>query len=133
MFRNDYIMRQIENIIRFIAKILFNKDFIVYEFPEKEGFDRTDYIYKDILIALENGDLNKAENLLFENINYNDDKYMEIALDFYRRIKILTDEELDNYGLEDWQKEEVKKGNYDPWNFEEEDLEEDDYYSEDDE
>lgn len=43
-----------------------------------------------------------------------------------------TDEELDAYGLEEWQKEEVKKGNYDPWNFEEEDLEEDDYYSEDD-
>ena len=43
-----------------------------------------------------------------------------------------TDEELDNYGLEDWQKEEVRKGNYDPWNFEEEDLEEDDYYYEDD-
>ena len=44
-----------------------------------------------------------------------------------------TDEELDNYGLEDWQKEEVKKGNYDPWNFEEEELEEDDYYYDDDE
>lgn len=26
----------------------------------------------------------------------------------------------------------VKKGDYDPWNFEEEDLEEDDYYYEDD-
>lgn len=39
-----------------------------------------------------------------------------------------TDEELENYGLEDWQKEEVKKGNYNPWNFEEED----DYYYEDD-
>lgn len=42
------------------------------------------------------------------------------------------EEELDSYGLEDWQKEEVRKGNYDPWNFEEEDLEEDDYYYEDD-
>ena len=30
-----------------------------------------------------------------------------------------------------WEKEEVKKGNYDSWNFEEEDLEEDDYYYED--
>ena len=44
-----------------------------------------------------------------------------------------TDEELDNYGLEDWQKEEVKKGNYDPWNFEEEDLDEDDYYKDEEE
>lgn len=30
------------------------------------------------------------------------------------------------------QKDEVKKGNYDPWNFEEEDLEDDDYYFDDD-
>lgn len=42
-----------------------------------------------------------------------------------------TDEELDAYGLEEWQKEEVKKVNYDPWNFEEEELEEDDYYFDD--
>lgn len=43
-----------------------------------------------------------------------------------------TDEELENYGLDEQQREEVKKGNYDPWNFEEEDLEDDDYYYEDD-
>ena len=34
----------------------------------------------------------------------------------------------DNNELTDEQKSEVKKGNYDPWNFAEEDLEEDDYY-----
>ena len=44
-----------------------------------------------------------------------------------------TDEELDNYGLEEWQKELVKKGEYEPWNFEEEVLEEDDYYFDDQE
>jgi hypothetical protein len=43
------------------------------------------------------------------------------------------EKEMDVYDLEDWEKEEVKKGEYDPWNFEEEDLEEDDYYYEDDE
>lgn len=30
---------------------------------------------------------------------------------------IYTDEELDAYGLLDYEKEEVKKGNYDPWQF----------------
>ena len=40
---------------------------------------------------------------------------------------------MDMYALTDWQKEEVRKGNYDPWNFEEDgELEEDDYYYEDD-
>ena len=40
--------------------------------------------------------------------------------------------EMDNYGLNNWEKELVKKDSYSPWNFEEsEELEEDDYYYED--
>lgn len=44
------------------------------------------------------------------------------------------EQEMDSYGLEEWQKDEVRKGNYDPWSFEEDgELEEEDYYYEDDE
>ena len=43
-----------------------------------------------------------------------------------------TDKDLADYGLEDWQKDLVNKGEYEPWNFEEEDLDEDDYYYDDD-
>ncbi len=43
------------------------------------------------------------------------------------------EKEMDNYALEEWQKDLVRKGDYEPWNFEETgDLEEDDYYYEDD-
>lgn len=43
------------------------------------------------------------------------------------------EKEMDNYGLEEWQRDLVRKGEYDPWNFEEDgDLTEDDYYYEDD-
>ena len=38
----------------------------------------------------------------------------------------------DNKELTEWQKEEIKKGNYDPWDFEEEDVDDDSFYSEDD-
>ena len=49
-------------------------------------------------------------------------------------IKTKDDDEIDNYELEDWQKDLVKEGKYDPWNFEEDDSsDEDDYYHEDDE
>ena len=41
-------------------------------------------------------------------------------------------DEDDNDELTDLQKEEIKKGNYDPWDFEEEDRDDDSYYSEDD-
>ena len=37
-----------------------------------------------------------------------------------------------NNELTEWQKEEIKKGNYDPWDFEEDDVDDDNYYSEDD-
>ena len=69
------------------------------------------------------GDNKKKRNQVFGLFNFmngqqNNNKY--------------SDKELDSYDLEDWQKKEVKKGIYNPWNFEEDDLEEDDYYSEDD-
>lgn len=52
-----------------------------------------------------------------------------------RKKKQALEEEMDTYGLEEWQKDLVRKGDYNPWNFEEEDsaeqLEEEDYYYED--
>ena len=44
----------------------------------------------------------------------------------------LSSEEIDDLGLSEFQKEEVKKGNYDSWNFDEEELEDDDFFNEDD-
>ena len=78
---------------------------------------------------------------LFDDLFGNDKKKSQQAFGLFsfmneqekKNNSEYTDEELDTYGLEDLQKEEVKKGNFDPWNFEEEDLEEDDYYYEDDE
>ena len=42
------------------------------------------------------------------------------------------DKKQDKHILFNFEKEEIRRGNYDPWNFEEEDLEDDDYYKEDD-
>lgn len=43
-----------------------------------------------------------------------------------------SDKDNDNNELTDWQKEEIRKGNYDPWDFEEDDVDDDSFYSEDD-
>lgn len=69
------------------------------------------------------------ELLLGSNDNQRAGSYSNYSGD--ENVSDYTDEELDNLGLEEWQKKEVKKGNYDPWNFEEENLEEDDYYYDD--
>lgn len=41
------------------------------------------------------------------------------------------EQEMENYGLFEEEKELVRKGEYDSWQFEEEDMDEDDYYYED--
>ena len=47
--------------------------------------------------------------------------------------KSKLEKEMNYNGLEDWQKDLVRKGDYEPHNFEETgDLNEDDYYYEDD-
>ena len=47
------------------------------------------------------------------------------------------EEEMERYGLEEEEKEAVRRGDYNPWDFEYpgqgDDLDEDDYYYEDDE
>ena len=58
-------------------------------------------------------------------------KGMEEHID--NKDKKKRESEISDSNLEDWQIEEVKKGNYDTFNFEEDAIEdEDDYYHEDD-
>lgn len=57
---------------------------------------------------------------IFKSLSNDNDKKKELEKD------------MNNHDLEKWQKDLVKKEEYDSSSFDEEDLEEDDYYSEDD-
>ena len=77
---------------------------------------------------------------LFDDLFGNDKKKSQQAFGLFsfmneqekKNNSEYTDEELDTYGLEDWQKELVRSGQNRPCNFEEEVVEDDDFYSEDD-
>ncbi len=57
--------------------------------------------------------------------------------DYYENLseeeKEELEEKMDDLNLEEWQKELVREGKYEPENFEEEVEDEDDYYYEEDE
>ena len=82
MFEQDYIMRKIKDLVRFLARTFLNKDVVTYELPIVEEYTKTDYIHEELIILLEQGKINEAENLLFENLQTDDKRYMELALDF---------------------------------------------------
>jgi hypothetical protein len=94
MYEQDYIMRKIRSLVRFLAKVFLNKDVAVYELPDIEEYTNTDYLHKELLFLLSQGRLNEAENLLFENLDVGNKRYMELALDFYERLNNYSDDYL---------------------------------------
>ncbi|NBI05562.1 DUF6483 family protein [Senegalia massiliensis] len=107
MFEQDYVMRIIRNIIRFLAKVLLNKDTVTYEITNNEHYTHTDYIHKQLLLLIGKGQINEAENLLFENLDVRNKDHILLALDFYDRLNNLSDEFLEE---NDFSREEIELG-----------------------
>ncbi|MFV0528496.1 MAG: DUF6483 family protein [Lachnospiraceae bacterium] len=106
MVEQDYYMRIVKDLGRMISRLLFNKFEPEYIFQEDETMQE-EMNYKEVLQMLEAGDINGAENLLYQYMEDGDDVYLEMALDFYDRVN-----EYDNDYLEDhdYSREEVSDG-----------------------
>jgi hypothetical protein len=110
MFADDYIMRQIEGLSRMLARVLFDRDMESEELHLDEdgtlsGSDVLAYRLKKLLHERK---INEAENLLFETLEASPlPSYGRTALDFYREISTLSDEEL---AAADFSREEIADG-----------------------
>jgi len=108
MVQEDYVMRMIKDMVRMIAKVLLRKDKISYNFPEDEAdYSDDDNEYKDIVACLESGDINGAENMLYENFRTGDEGYILMGLDFYQRLNEYNGEYLEAH---DYSREEIDDG-----------------------
>lgn len=102
--QDDWMMRQIEMITRFVANVVFGKreaDF-TYEIEETtdtaDGLSHCDEVYLELGRLIREGRLCDAEDLLFDEMEYSD-RYILLAADFYRRLNKLTDEQLEAGGF----------------------------------
>lgn len=109
MLENDYFMRMINDLARALAKILFNKESVVYELPEDETYTATDLLYLDLERILAKGSLNEAENLLLDHKEelILDKRYQELSLYFYLRLNSCDDQYLEDH---QYSREEVEQG-----------------------
>ena len=89
MAANDYLMRQIEDMARFLGKVLFVKT-------------------EETIPLLEEGDANSAENLLFDEVEaHPDPAYLQVAVQFYADLQHWTDAALE---AADFSRQEVLDG-----------------------
>ncbi|MFT9077657.1 DUF6483 family protein [Ethanoligenens sp.] len=96
MFENDYMMRQIEDIVKALGKVLFEQHSGTDGLFDEQGvLSETSFLSYRLNRLIGDGQINEAENLLFDTIA-DDPKpdYLRVALDFYATLEKRSDAEL---------------------------------------
>jgi hypothetical protein len=106
VFEQDYVMRFIKEMVRAILKLLFNIDTdsptseLLEDCEEKATLD-------ELLDMVDDGNIDEAENEIYElteNLNQNN---LEVALLFYSYLNDKSDEFLEG---NNFSRDEVKEG-----------------------
>lgn len=105
-FQDDWIIRQVEMITRYVARLLFGKNDTEYTIEESDTLSEEDGIYIELDSLLGEGKICEAEDMLFDNIRITD-RYVELAVDFYKKLNKMSDNELEN---SDFSRDEVLEG-----------------------
>ena len=103
----DYIMRMIKEMVRVLFSLMFGKKYVSVELEKENKYEISGKNLKNFLNMIDLGQINEAENILLDSIDYtNKNEVMAVAL-FYQYLS-----EKDNKFLENnnYTKEEVLSG-----------------------
>lgn len=107
MYSQDWVMRQIEILVQFIARTIFGKTTIEYVVKDENAYTESDLLHGRLKELLAEGRICEAEDLLFNSIDSENVSYLEVAVDFYQSLNRLTDEEL---SAANFSREEISEG-----------------------
>lgn len=111
MLQNDYLIRQIDMMIRFVAGMLFKKDTAVYRNikDEKGNITDTGKLCLHLRALAAAGKIGQAEDLLFSEIESSqaNTELLEAALDFYGYLNEMPDAFLED---SDFSRAEISQG-----------------------
>ena len=103
----DYIMRMIKEMVRVLFSLAFGKKYVSVELEKENKYEVSGKNLKIFLNMIDLGQINEAENILLDSIDYtNKNEVMAVAL-FYQYLS-----EKDNKFLENnnYTKEDVLSG-----------------------
>ncbi|WP_343337057.1 hypothetical protein TPELB_21750 [Terrisporobacter petrolearius] len=103
----DYILRMVKDLVKSIAHIVLGKSEMEYELPEHDEYSRIDYLYVRLLELVNQGKINDAEDMLFDEINTSDMKQFEMAMSFYLYLNDFGDDYLES---NDYSRDEISEG-----------------------
>lgn len=106
-FEQDYIMRLIKQMVAALISVILGKENKMYELPLEDQYESSEGLLRKLLTMVNDGKINEAENLLYENLEQDNKKEIENAILFYSYLN-----ELDNDFLEkcDYSRDEIEMG-----------------------
>lgn len=109
MFQDDFILREIQGLTRFLAKTIFHKDVHTDSLIDGSGVVSGEgYFRHSLFKLLSDGEINQAENLLHQQLEADPSHgYLAIAVEFYGKLATLDDGEL---AVANFSREEIGEG-----------------------
>lgn len=103
----DYIMRMIKEMVRVLFSLMFGKKYVSVELEKENKYEVSGKNLKDFLDMIDSGEINEAENILLDSIDYTDRNEVMAAALFYQYLSAKDSEFLKN---NNYTKEEVMSG-----------------------
>ena len=100
---HDWVMREIEMTVRFVAETIFKTDTVQYEILDGANLSETDLLHRQIVELLDDRRLWQAEHILLQNMDKETLDNLLLAVEFYQSLNQMTDAELAEreFGRED--------------------------------
>ena len=106
-YENDYILRLIKTMVRALASLIFGKQVKFHEIEQELKGNASDSLYGRLIHMADQGQINEAENLLYDELEAGTDNSMETALAFYDYLNNYSDTYLEEH---DYSRDEIMDG-----------------------
>ena len=103
----DYIMRMIKEMVRVLFSLVFGKKYVSVELEKENKYEVSGKKLKSFLDMIDLGQINEAENIFLDNIDYTNKEEVMAAALFYQYLSEKDNEFLEN---NNYTKEEVLSG-----------------------
>lgn len=103
----DYIMRMIKEMVRVLFSLAYGKKHVSVETEKENKYEVSGKKLNEFLAMIDLGQINEAENILLDSIDYTKKKEVMTAAFFYQHLSEKDSEFLEN---KNYSKEEVLSG-----------------------
>lgn len=97
----DYIMRMIKEMVRVLFSLMFGKKYVSVELEGENKYQVSGNPLENLMNMVDLGQINEAENMLLEDLDYGSKEEVMAAVLFYQYVGEKDTEFLEKHGYSD--------------------------------